>query len=108
MRRLPLIAVCIGLPALLLGCGKEPPEGTTRIALTRGATLSISVDTGGNVKIVATIPQGVPGTGTYTSTDVGLTDEARSAKDTLNDPGVKTSIEVKGSRLVAVGSTSTK
>jgi hypothetical protein len=69
-------------------------EAVRTIILTKGDSLSVGVDTEGNVTITATIAEGKPGAGVYTSQDAGMYDTAIAAKEGLNAPGTEVSVDV--------------
>lgn len=103
MRRLNAVLVSLVLMASLTGCRTTAGEAGQELALSRGSSLSVAVDTEGHVEIVAVIPAGAPGAGTYRSTSPSLQQDAQDAKDALNEPGGVT-ISVDGSgRLIGFG-----
>ena len=99
MRIVTELAVFAGLVGLLASCGapskrEAPPAIDTatqmpqlkRITLGQGSSISVAVDTDGNVEIIVVQPPGRPGAGTYTSTAEALFDDATAAKNSLGDP----------------------
>jgi hypothetical protein len=107
--RNPSFALVVALASVLLGCGEHEKSGTHTITLTRGSTLGLSTSSDGKTEITATVPPGASGAGTYTSADEALVDDAREAKNSLNEPGVTVGITVDGKgRLLGVSHTRTK
>jgi len=101
--------LAVALASVLPGCGDRQEGGTQRITLRRGATLGLATSTDGTTVITATVPPGTDGAGTYTSTESSLVDDARDAKDSLNEKGVTVEITVDAQgRLLAVSHTRAK
>lgn len=105
--RIALFATVVA--AFLLGCGKSEERGSRTMLLGPGSTLELKTGTDGVTEISATIPPGRAGSGTYKSSEQSLTDQAREAKNALNEPGAEVRITVDDKdHIVAVELTRTK
>ena len=102
-KRRALAALVVPLVAVV-GCRGTEPDASHDIVLSRGSTLSVSVETEGQVRITAVVPAGAPGEGTYVSTNPLLLEDAHWATNALNEPGGGVTISVDGSRrLIGFG-----
>ena len=103
------LGLSLALVATFLGCGDSQKASTQTITLGPGSTLTLSTATDGKTDITATVPSGSKGAGTYKSSEASLVDEARAAKNSINDAGVTVEITVDSSgRLLDVRHTATK
>ena len=84
----------------------EAVEEPRRIALTKGDTMTVSVDAEGVIEVEVIILEGKADAGTYsvTSTSEGFYLTATAAKDELLEPDAEVSVTVDSeNRIVTVG-----